>query len=96
MNQFRRKSSFTEKKAESVGRPFRPSESSDRKSEGIPEAKEMENREKDSVKLRSGINIRVSVYNMRAVSGFVVENKAHVCDLLSIKFLQTFILREQR
>ncbi|XP_027029553.2 leucine-rich repeat-containing protein 31 [Tachysurus fulvidraco] len=54
MNQFRRKSSFTEKKATSVGRPFRPSESSDGKSEGIPEAKEMENREeKDGVKPRS-------------------------------------------
>ncbi|XP_060718023.1 leucine-rich repeat-containing protein 31 isoform X1 [Tachysurus vachellii] len=56
MNQFRRKSSFTEKKAASVGRPFRSSESSDRKSEGIPEAKEMENREKDSVKPRSEIS----------------------------------------
>nr|XP_009295766.1 leucine-rich repeat-containing protein 31 [Danio rerio] len=40
MNQLRRKTSFTERKKTSVGRLFRPSESSDRKNGGIPEIKE--------------------------------------------------------
>ncbi|XP_053467948.1 leucine-rich repeat-containing protein 31 isoform X2 [Ictalurus furcatus] len=52
MNQFRRKTSFTEKKNTSVGRLFRPSESKDKKSAGIPEAKETESgEEKDGMKL---------------------------------------------
>ncbi|MCJ8745926.1 hypothetical protein PDJAM_G00135870 [Pangasius djambal] len=52
MSQFRRRTSFTERKKPSTGRLFRPSESSDKKSEGIPEAKETESgEEKDSVRL---------------------------------------------
>ncbi|XP_034153764.1 leucine-rich repeat-containing protein 31 isoform X2 [Pangasianodon hypophthalmus] len=52
MNQFRRRTSFTERKKPSMGRLFRPSESNDKKSEGIPEAKEPEiSEEKDSVRL---------------------------------------------
>ncbi|XP_058233081.1 leucine-rich repeat-containing protein 31 isoform X2 [Hemibagrus wyckioides] len=51
INPFRRKSSFTERKKASVGRLFRPSESSDRKSAGIPEVRETESgKEKDGVK----------------------------------------------
>lgn len=50
MNQFRRKTSFTERKKPSMGRLFRPSESNDKKGGGIPEAKETESgEEKDSV-----------------------------------------------
>lgn len=57
MNQFRRKTSFTEKKNTSVGRLFRTSESKDKKSAGIPEAKETESgEEKDGMKIGAGKN----------------------------------------
>lgn len=57
MNQFRRKTSFTEKKNTSVGRLFRTSESKDKKGAGIPEAKETESgEEKDGMKIGAGKN----------------------------------------
>lgn len=67
MNQFRRKTSFTDRKKASVGRLFRPSESNDRKSEGIPEAKEIESsEEKDSVKLGTGMDIAFYAFRVNA------------------------------
>lgn len=67
---FRRKSSFTERKEASAGRLFRPSESGDGKSEGIPEVRETESgEEKDGVRPGAGKNIGVYVDNISVVSG---------------------------
>lgn len=58
MNQFRRKTSFTERKKAPVGRLFRLSESNDRKSEGISETKETESSdEKDGVRMGTGAEV---------------------------------------
>ncbi|KAI7792617.1 putative leucine-rich repeat-containing protein 31, partial [Triplophysa rosa] len=57
MNQLRRKTSFTERKKPSVGRLFRPSESSDKREVGIPELKESEaNEGKDNTEPKKDIN----------------------------------------